>query len=84
VSFLISDFLTPLHNKHCAHISVQDGQELNWVQYCRYLGITVESASHFKCNIGCHRKPSFRCFISCHLANIYPHFIHANFFNTHE
>jgi len=38
----------PRFNKHCANISVQDGQELNWVQACRYLGITVESASHFK------------------------------------
>jgi len=42
----------PRFNKHCANIPVQDGQELNWVQSCRYLGITVESASHFKCNIG--------------------------------
>jgi len=31
---------------------IHDGQELNWVQSCRYLGITDESASRFKCNIG--------------------------------
>jgi len=38
----------PCFNKHCANISVQDGQQLDWVQSCRYLGITVESASHVK------------------------------------
>jgi len=42
----------PRPNKRCANKSVQDGQELNWVQSCRYLGITVKSADHFKCNIG--------------------------------
>jgi len=46
----------PRFNKHCANISVKDGHELNWVQSCRYLGITVESASHFKCNIGEEKK----------------------------
>jgi len=50
-------------NKHCANnISVQDGQERNWVQSCRYLGITVESASHFKCNIGEAKKSFYRSF----------------------
>jgi len=48
--------------KHCANISVQDGQELNWVQSYRYLGITVESASHFKCNIGGAKKSFCRSF----------------------
>jgi len=52
----------PRFNKHCANISVQDGQELNWVQSCRYLGITVESASHFKCNIGEAKKSFYRSF----------------------
>jgi len=45
-----------------ANISVQDGQELNWVQSCRYLGITGESASHFKCNIGEAKKSFYRSF----------------------
>jgi len=27
----------PRFNKHCANISVQDGQELNWAQSCRYV-----------------------------------------------
>jgi len=49
-------------NKHCANKSFQDGQELNWVQSCRYLGITVESASHFKCNIGEAKKSFYRSF----------------------
>jgi len=54
--------ICPRFNKHCANISVQDGQELNWVQSCRYLGITVESASHFKCNIGEANKSFYRSF----------------------
>jgi len=47
---LVCMIVGPCFNKYCANISVQDGQELNWVQSCRYLGIiTVESASHI-CN----------------------------------
>jgi Reverse transcriptase (RNA-dependent DNA polymerase) len=41
----------PRSNKQCANISIQDSQELNWVKSCRYLGITVECAYHFKYNI---------------------------------
>jgi len=29
----------PRSNKHCANTSVQDGQDLNWIQSCPYLGI---------------------------------------------
>jgi len=54
--------ICPRCNKHCANISDQDGQELNWVQSCRYLGITAESASHFKCNIGEAKKSFHRSF----------------------
>jgi len=39
--------IDPRFNKHCVIISIQDGQELNWLKSCRYLGITVEIASHF-------------------------------------
>jgi len=52
----------PRFNKHCANISVQDGQELKLVQSCRYLGITVESASHCKRNIGEAKKSFYRSF----------------------
>jgi hypothetical protein len=41
---------------------MQDGQELNWTKSCRYLGITVESASHFKCYIGGAMKSFYRSF----------------------
>ena len=64
----------PRFNKHCANISIQDSQELNWVKSCRYLGITVESASHFKCNISEAKKSFNRSFIAIsgrvgHIAN---------------
>jgi Reverse transcriptase (RNA-dependent DNA polymerase) len=52
----------PRFNKHCANISIQDSQELNWVKSCRYLGVTVESASHFKCNITEAKKSFYRSF----------------------
>jgi len=52
----------PRFNKHCANISFQDVQELNWVQFCRYLGITIESATHFKCNIGEAKKSFYQSF----------------------
>jgi hypothetical protein len=42
----------PRFIKQCACIPIQDNQESHWIKYCRYLGITVESASYFKCNIG--------------------------------
>ena len=52
----------PRFSKHCANISIQDSQELNWVKSCRYLGITVESASNFKCNISEAKKLFYRSF----------------------
>ena len=43
-------------NKNCADISIQESQELNGVKSYRYLGITVESATHLKCNISEAKK----------------------------
>jgi len=36
--------------------SIYNTHIIIWVQSCRYLGITVESASHCKCNIGEAKK----------------------------
>jgi hypothetical protein len=48
--------------EQCANVSIQDSQELNWVKSCRYLGVTVESTSHFKCNISEAEKSFYRSF----------------------
>ena len=42
--------------------SIAAGQELNWVQSCHYLGITVESISHFNCDVSEAKKSCYHSF----------------------
>jgi hypothetical protein len=48
----------------CVDISLPDGQALQWVSCCRYLGVYFESASLFKCCVSEAKKSFYRSFNS--------------------
>ena len=52
----------PRYNSNCVDISLPDGQTLQWVSSCRYLGVYLSSASHFKCSISDAKKSFYRSF----------------------
>ena len=54
----------PRFKSECANIVASGGHELRWVQQCRYLGVDIESASVFRCNLGERKKAFYRSFNS--------------------
>ena len=52
----------PRFNSNCVDISLPDGQALQWVSSCRYLGVYLLSAAHFKCSISDAKKSFYRSF----------------------
>ena len=52
------------HDATCACITTLDGDLLNWVTSCRYLGIYFISSRYFKCSLDNSKKAFYRSFNS--------------------
>jgi hypothetical protein len=54
----------PRFAKACSLLSTASGQQLAWVETCRYLGVFLQSSRYFKCCYQNAKKAHFRSFNS--------------------
>ena len=54
----------PRFDKACSLLSTASGQQLAWVETCRYLGVFLQSSRYFKCCYRNAKKAYFRSFNS--------------------
>jgi hypothetical protein len=52
----------PRYNAECDKIKTKCGHTLNWVDNCRYLGVSMVSARHFTCNFDRAKIAFYRAF----------------------
>ena len=50
------------YNVDCVNVLTLNGNVLNWVSTCRYLGVFIVSARQFKCSFDSAKKSLFRSF----------------------
>ena len=50
------------HNYNCADLTLQNGERVDWVDSCRYLGVYLVSAPSFRCSFHEARASFYRAF----------------------
>ena len=50
------------HKDDCCPLITANGENLCWVESCRYLGVYIVAAKSFKCSITSNKHSYYRCF----------------------